>query len=244
MSTTADISPHVDERPTGHPIMYQTWDKGLFMHWPVSPDLLRPLIPDKLRIDTFDGAAWIGIAPFMVRNVRPPFHIPVPWIGDFCEVDVRVCVSAKDIPGVWFLSLDASNGSVVKGGRAFFHLPYFKAKISMEQQEGTIACGSFRDEGDRSARFNAVWTVGNDMPIAEPGTLDHFLLERYCFYAFEEGSLYRTRIFHRPRPLRESYVLAYLSTLIESAGLPRPDGDPVLHCSGPVDVGVWPLEKV
>ena len=52
------------ERPGGWPIMRQTWGKLLFMHWRIDQQLLRPLVPDSLTIDTFDGAAWIGIIPF------------------------------------------------------------------------------------------------------------------------------------------------------------------------------------
>ncbi len=38
--------------------------KLLFLHWSRLAESLRPLIPDPLVIDTFDGAAWIGITPF------------------------------------------------------------------------------------------------------------------------------------------------------------------------------------
>ena len=35
--------------------MYQSWGKLLFMHWSVDPEILRPLIPAQLSIDTFAG---------------------------------------------------------------------------------------------------------------------------------------------------------------------------------------------
>ncbi len=49
--------------PPGLPIMYQSWGKLLFMHWPVPAEALRPLIPESLAIDTHDGVAWIGLTP-------------------------------------------------------------------------------------------------------------------------------------------------------------------------------------
>ncbi len=54
----------VRERPSGPPIMLQSWDKLLFMHWEMPASSLREFIPDRLTIDTFDGKAWIAVAPF------------------------------------------------------------------------------------------------------------------------------------------------------------------------------------
>ena len=45
--------------------MHQTWDKQLFMHWPIAEELLCPLLPSRLSIDTFNGTAWIGVTPSM-----------------------------------------------------------------------------------------------------------------------------------------------------------------------------------
>ncbi len=47
------------------------WHDLLFLHWPVVPDLIRPLIPQGLELDTFDGSAWIGVVPFRMSGVRP-----------------------------------------------------------------------------------------------------------------------------------------------------------------------------
>ena len=36
-------------RPAGWPVMYQTWGKLLFLHWPVAAELLQPLIAPGLQ---------------------------------------------------------------------------------------------------------------------------------------------------------------------------------------------------
>ena len=50
--------------------MKQSWQDLLFAHWPVSVEALRPLIPAKLEIETFDGTAWLGIVPFRRQAVH------------------------------------------------------------------------------------------------------------------------------------------------------------------------------
>jgi len=68
-------------RPPGWPIMYQSWDKLLFLHWPISAELLRPLIPPRLHIDTFEGMAWVGMTPFTMWDIRPVCFPAIPVLS-------------------------------------------------------------------------------------------------------------------------------------------------------------------
>ena len=56
-------------------VMAMRWHDLLFLHWPVRPEVIRPLIPPDLELDTFDGSAWIGVVPFRLTRVRPR-HFP------------------------------------------------------------------------------------------------------------------------------------------------------------------------
>lgn len=232
------------DRPQGSPIMYQSWGKLLFMHWQTSARALRRLIPEPLIIDTFEGEAWISVTPFTIWGARPIFTPPLPWVSDFHEINVRTYVSLGGVPGVGFFSLDANSMVAVMAARAFFHLPYHNAKIDLEQRGDTIIYSSTRKDADPPAKFNATWTIGGNLPQAEPGSLDFFLVERYCLYTSNEGKLYRCRIFHQPWPLQQADLATYGSSMIEADGLPAPEGEPLLHCGGPVNVEVWPLEEV
>jgi len=63
--------------------MHQNWGKLLFMHWPIAAELLRPLIPAQLEIDTFEGSAWIGVVPFTMWGIRASFLPPIPRTSAF-----------------------------------------------------------------------------------------------------------------------------------------------------------------
>ena len=70
----------IRHRPPGQPVMHQDWGKLLFMHWRVDPNLIRHLIPDALTLDLYGDAAWIGIVPFTMWDIRafPPLAPPHP----------------------------------------------------------------------------------------------------------------------------------------------------------------------
>jgi uncharacterized protein YqjF (DUF2071 family) len=234
----------VRERLTGLPIMHQSWGKLLFMHWQIPAEAIRRLIPEPLMVDTFEGKAWLGLTPFTIWDARPSFTPPLPWISNFHELNVRTYVHLDGVSGVWFFSLDANSLVAVKAARTFFHLPYHYASITLEQREEVIVYSAIREDNASSAKFNARWAVGDELPQAAPGSLDFFLVERYCLYTAFENTIYRCRIFHQPWPLREAKLSRFASTVIQADGLSLPDAEPLLHSGGPVDVEVWPLEKV
>src|SRR5437016_12850467 len=90
----------IRERPKGQPLMHQKWGKLLFMHWRIDERELRPLIPQQLEIDTFDGTAWIGIVPFTMWDIRalPPCMPAVPGLSPADGVTLRTYVYYEGVP--------------------------------------------------------------------------------------------------------------------------------------------------
>jgi uncharacterized protein len=256
-------------RPSGLPLMHQNWGKLLFMHWPINAEILRPLVPSQLSIDTFDGSAWIGEIPFTMWGIRASFLPPIPGTSAFHELNVRTYVHLNGVPGVWFFSLDAANSLAVWSARTFYHLPYFNADMSLTQEGNTIEYSSrrrdsltygeffdrektgfpellspdrFRDL--RRAELQASWSIGEPLPQSAPGSIEFFLTERYCLYSLHRDRLYRSRIFHEPWPLRKARLTARQSTMIESLGIAEPQEEPLLHYADAIAVDIWPLKKV
>ena len=159
----------IRQRPSGHPIMHQTWGKLLFMHWRIDENLLRSLVPSQLEIDKFDGSAWIGVIPFTMWNIRAAFLPPIPGTSAFHELNVRTYVHINGVPGVWFFSLDAQNKLAVWAARKLYHLPYFYADMSLSQSDNTISYSSRRrDDNGPSAELETRWTIGTPLPESEP----------------------------------------------------------------------------
>jgi len=233
------------ERPEGRPIMHQAWGKLLFMHWRIEARVLRPLIPKRLEIDTFDGSAWIAITPFTMWDIRalPPFLPAIPGLSSMHEMNVRTYVHKDRVPGVWFFSLDANSAAAVLAARTFFFLPYYHAEMELDQDGNKIKYSSVRSD-DPPAELQATWTIGERLPFSHPGSLEFFLTERYCLYSERGGNLYRGRIHHEPWPLQEAALTFFNSTMIESQGLPTPKDAPLLHYCEEIKVDIWPLEGV
>ena len=159
---------------------------------------------------------------------------------------MRTYVHLDGVPGVWFFSLDASNALAVWGARLAFGLPYCRARMRLQAGHADLHFTSTRvHPAAPPARFEATWAGGAALPAPPPGSLDFFLVERYCLYTVHGGRLYRVRIAHRPWPLRRVERLAFTSTMLESHGLPTPPEAPRPHAQGePIRVGIWPPERL
>lgn len=232
--------------------MSQHWCDLLFAHWPVHVSAIRPLVPERLEIDRFDGEAWIGVVPFRMEAVRPRFLPAVPWLSAFPELNVRTYVRLEDRPGVFFFSLDATNPIAVGLARSLFHLPYFRAKITAERTGGGLAYRSQRTHsGVPHARLEARYGPTGGVFHSKPGSLDHFLTERYCLYAGPASvggsseSLYRGEVDHAPWPLQPADADFTINSLLDWVGLDAAlEHPPRLLFARRLDVRVWPLSAV
>lgn len=228
--------------PDGPWIMEQTWHDLLFAHWPIAPELMRPLVPRELPLDTFDGQCWLGIAPFHMSGVRPRGVPGLPGLSKFPELNVRTYVLLSGKPGVFFFSLDAANRPAVWAARTFYHLPYFYAHMRVEPTGPGISYASSRvgSEAELQADYSPIQPVH----LRQPGTLDHWLTERYCLYTVADNRLYRGDIHHLPWPLQDAEAEIRTNSMARAAGLALPDTNPVLHFAKQLQVLIWPLRAI
>ncbi len=235
----------IRKRPSGYPVMHQKWGKLLFIHWRVPFPTVRSLVPDSLSIDLHEGAAWIGVVPFTMWDVHPSLTPALPGLSAFHELNVRTYVHRDGVPGVYFLSLDASLPLAVWAARRFYHLPYYTARIQLRESAGEIDYHSRRvHKGALPAGFRARWQPTSPLPPTEPGSLEFFLTERYCLYTEHRGRLYRCRIHHPPWPLNDVRLDELDTDLLASHGIPEPDEPPLLHAVNAIAVDIWPLSPV
>lgn len=227
--------------PTSPWVMAQSWHDLLFAHWPIDAPKLRSHVPQQLEMDTFDGQAWIAVVPFRMSGVRWRWTPALPWLSAFPELNVRTYVTAGGKPGVWFFSLDARNPVAVAVARAWFHLPYFRARMKCEAVSERIQYVSERTPGSaRVAVLDANYRPRGPTFEPRPGTVEHFLTERYCLYAAgRSGNVFRGEIHHQPWRLQVAEAEIARNTMTEAAGLPLPRGKPLLHFARRQDVVVW-----
>lgn len=232
--------------PRGPWALAMSWHDLLFMHWPVPAEVLRPLIPPSLHLDTFDGSAWLGVVPFRMSGVRPHFLPALSQISDFPELNLRTYVSADGKPGIWFFSLDAHNPVAVRLARATFNLPYYDADMSCRVSGEEVRYKSVRTHrGAPPAKFDGRYGPTGEVFESEPDSLENFLTERYCLYsAHGRGRVSRGDIHHHMWPLQDAEADTQTLDMTRQIGVELPDAEPVLHYARRLDVVAWPPRRI
>ncbi len=221
----------------------QTWCDLLFAHWPISAAQLQPLVPAPLRVQEFEGTSWIGLVPFRMQGVSLRPLPDLPGISAFPECNLRLYVEHDGKPGVWFLSLDATNPLAVWAARQLFHLPYFRAQISLHWQERELLYEVCRRGSARELELQLRYAASSEVYEAPAGTLEHWLTERYCLYAqAPDGRLFRTEVHHRPWQLQRADAEIKKNDLLIPHGLEVEGPPALLHFSKRLDVVIWSPE--
>jgi uncharacterized protein YqjF (DUF2071 family) len=227
-------------------VLNMKWHDLLFMHWPIKSEMLRPYMPTALTLDMFDGTAWIGVVPFQMRGVRPRLVPALPVLSAFPELNVRTYVTAEGKPGVWFFSLDAGNSAAVEMARDVFHLAYYNARMSCQLVGSHVRYSSVRTHRNSApAAFQGQYRPTGAVYRSTPGTLEHWLTERYCLYAANrQGQIWRGDIHHARWPLQPAEAEIERNTMTKQIGLTLPETKPILHFARYLDVVGWLPQRV
>jgi hypothetical protein len=232
--------------PPGRWLVRQRWNDLLFAHWPIAA-----LLPEGLQVDSFQGSAWLGIMPFWIDRIKVRGIPSIPGARSFPDLSLRTYVREErtGTPGMYCLSIDASNLLAVLAGSSFYRLPYHWAEMSLEQRsEREFSFYSRRRFTGRQVVFKARYRgLGPSQKLVEnlEGSLEHFLMERYCLFSSNrEGQAIRANLHHVFWPLEEAEAEIEQNDLAADLGIQLPGQPPVLHYSRRLAVYVWPAELV
>ncbi len=234
--TVEPLSPTAP-RPVTRAVFRQQWLDLGFVHWPVDPALVAPLLPRGTVPDLHDGVTWVGLVPFTMAGVRILGTPPLPYLSRFLETNVRLyAVDAAGRRGVVFRSLEANRLLPVLAAQAGYHLPYLWARMSLTTQ-GPVRTWttSRRWPGPRGAGGRLSLRLGE--PLV-PGELEHFLTARWGLYSSWYGG--RTAwapVDHEPWPLHHAELLDLRDDLVSTAGL-QVEGPPHVMWTPGVDVRI------
>jgi uncharacterized protein YqjF (DUF2071 family) len=218
--------------------MLQSWRELTFLHWRLPAPVVAPRIPAPLTLETFDGSAWVGVTPFFLRSLRPPWLPALPWLSHFPETNCRTYVRAPDgSSGIWFFSLDAARAAAVVAARAAYGLPYAWSRMRVSAAGARIHYRSVRRWPDVAAMTDIEVERGDPF---EPGELEIFLTARFRLFSFIRGRLAHADVEHAPWPLVQARIIRAEQTLTDRAGLGRLGGVPLAHFSPGVRVRVGP----
>ena len=200
------------------PMWLADWVPALMVHFRVAPRILQPQVP--LPLDLHDGAAWVSLVAFRMRNFR--FRAGGRWtrwltgpVAEHSFLNVRTYVRRDDEPGIFFLSefLDCRLATLL--GPRIYGLPYHYARndYRFDYRAGRMTAAVIRK--NLHLAYEAAWNPQQSFNAAPSGSPDAFLMERYTAYT-RRGDVRRMfRICHDPWPQTRAAVTLGETSLLE-----------------------------
>jgi uncharacterized protein YqjF (DUF2071 family) len=190
----------------GRPLLLADWERALFMHFELPPEVLQRHVP--FELDLFEGRAFMSLVAFTMRGMRLARGGRLGrWLcaplGEQRFLNVRTYVRQDGEAGIHFLTEWISHALCVPFGPVTYGLPYrwgkhtfmhahergiVRGRVETRRGGGAMEYAAQPADGVRNWRF--------DIPAA--GSLDEFFLERYAAFT-QHGSKRRLfRIWHEP----------------------------------------------
>jgi uncharacterized protein len=196
----------------------------LFLHYRLTYDELRPLVPEPLELVEFDSSVWIALIAFEMGDVRfRMLPLPIPRrFRQFGEIDLAAIVRYRGRTGLYFLGIEGASRLTSWLTRTSTGLPYrYAPRTQASNSHGVFAVrsGPRRAGNGVTAEFDARYSRWDPARAPDPGSPVEMLAGQYSAFTFRRGRLCEFDEVHEPWTLHEAQVEMRSNTLLAAAGI-------------------------
>jgi uncharacterized protein len=223
------------------PVLQQDWRDVAFLHWSLDPDLAAPLLPPGTRPDLLDGRTFVGIIALELARTRLLAGPPLPWLGTFAQVNVRLySVDDRGRRGVVFLEMHADRLLAALVARSLGGLPYAWHPVRVERTPDRRCYTVGTPSVPGAARIDV-----DPGPPRVADELELFVTARWGLHTRVAGRTLYAGIEHGPWDLQTAELVELDGDLVAAAGLPAVSGPPesVLWSPGVAPARIGPAVR-
>ena len=195
-------------------------------------------LPDGVRVDELDGAAWVTLISFRAHRTRLAVGPPVPYLSEFTETNLRTYVIGPDgRDGLWFLTLETDSLPTVLAAR-LIGIPYRWARMTADRAGPHLTYGSRRRSTD--AAMHATTVRADNGPDVDDARA-HWLTGRWRAWTRLGHRFATVPVEHEAWPLRPGLLVGHEDSLLAAVSLDPPAEPPLVHTSPGVHATLgWP----
>lgn len=176
------------------------WENLIMANYAVDPLLLEPYLPYGVELDFYEGQTFVSLVGFMFKNTSL-FHVPIPFLGTFEEVNLRFYVKRIE-DGMVKRGVVFINETVPYKPVAWLANKLYKEHYIAIPTKNSIQIGSNLKQVRYDWKINKAWShaaveasmAKEVMPL---GGIEEFIFEHYFGYTkISEGKSQEYKINH------------------------------------------------
>lgn len=161
------------------------WENLIMANYAVSPEVLIPYLPNGVELDFYNDKTYVSLVGFMFKKTSI-FHIPIPFLGTFEEINLRFYVKRLDGDsikrGVVFINETVPHRSV-----AWLANKLYKEHYMAIPTRNAIDIGKSSQSIKYEWKINKAWNHIAVNTVLEnenmlPGSMEEFIFEHYYGY--------------------------------------------------------------
>ena len=186
------------------------WAHLVMANYAVEPSILVPFLPAGTRLDFHGGRTYVSLVGFLFEKTRL-FGVPVPFFGDFEEVNLRFYVVGEEEGeqrrGVVFINETVPYRAVAWLANLLYseHYRYspMSHRIGGEAERMEVAYGW----SVKGLRQHIRVQAGSSMRPMAPGSKEEFIFEHYYGYTrISDKETERYRVAHPAWEVRDVWA--------------------------------------
>ncbi len=178
------------------------WENLIMANYEVDPDLLIPYIPNGVELDFYNSKAYVSLVGFVFKKTSV-FHIPIPYLGTFEEINLRFYVKRLD-KGVLKRGVVFINETVPNGLVAWLANKLYKEHYTTIPTRSLIEILDDAKNVEYRWKINGEWnhlkvnSINENMKML-PASFEEFIFEHYYGYTKLDGGLAQEYCVNHPR---------------------------------------------
>jgi uncharacterized protein len=169
------------------PFLTARWVDLLMLNYQVSPELLAAYVPNGTQLDSFEGKPYMSLVGFWFRETKLFGKIGAPFHREFPQINLRFYVrptsASEDKRGVVFIAEIVQKRMIALVAHIVYGEHYLcrtvKTRDALESERRVLEYGW---QSENSWCNLAAKEISSAACNPSPGTLEHFLVERYWGY--------------------------------------------------------------
>jgi uncharacterized protein YqjF (DUF2071 family) len=163
------------------------WVDLLMLNYQVAPELLAPYVPHGTSLDFFEGKTYLSLVAFWFREAKLFGKILAPFHREFPQINLRFYVrrptEADDRLGVVFITEIVQKRMIALVAHAAYGEHYLCRSVKTRGVRGSEKRAlEYGWQSENSWCNLAADGISSATCIPSPGTLEHFLVDRYWGY--------------------------------------------------------------
>jgi uncharacterized protein YqjF (DUF2071 family) len=132
------------------------FDRVVALSFAFREEVLRPLVPEGLELDAYEGFGFLTVAMVWTRGLRPA-GFPEVLGRDFFLAGYRIFTRLRDgdgrrLRGLRILRSETDRRGMVWAGNLMTAYNYRLARVRVEKEQGELRVETFRPSGERTLR--------------------------------------------------------------------------------------------